>query len=187
MNASQTEGMLRVRMHGRGGQGIKTGARVLGSACFLSGYEVLYVCYDNEGYGIPDSSTPRQRLEPRAPLPVSIHQAIAVSRKTCSRPGPPIGPPTSPPCARASRSIWRASSNARRSSAGRAWPLKEYVDGRVVHTKILHPRRPVEDYLERQGRFRHLFQPCKNEPMLRQIQAEIDRYWSETSADSRSE
>ncbi len=40
MNASQTKGMFRVRMHGRGGQGIKTGARVLGGAFFLSGYEV---------------------------------------------------------------------------------------------------------------------------------------------------
>jgi pyruvate ferredoxin oxidoreductase gamma subunit len=32
--------MFRMRMHGRGGQGIKTGARVLGSAFFLSDYEV---------------------------------------------------------------------------------------------------------------------------------------------------
>jgi pyruvate ferredoxin oxidoreductase beta subunit len=61
------------------------------------------------------------------------------------------------------------------------WPLKEYADGRIVHTKVMHPRRPVEDYLGRQGRFRHLFQPQRNEAMLRQIQAEIDRYWNEAS------
>ena len=33
------------------------------------------------------------------------------------------------------------------------WPLKEYVDGKVVHTKIPHPRLPVEEYLKKQGRF----------------------------------
>ncbi len=32
--------MLRIRFHGRGGQGMKTASRILGSACFLSGYEV---------------------------------------------------------------------------------------------------------------------------------------------------
>ncbi len=52
------------------------------------------------------------------------------------------------------------------------WPLKEYADGRIVHTKVMHPRRPVEDYLGRQGRFRHLFQPQREESTLTQIQAE---------------
>jgi pyruvate ferredoxin oxidoreductase gamma subunit len=32
--------MIRIRFHGRGGQGMKTASRILGSACFLSGYEV---------------------------------------------------------------------------------------------------------------------------------------------------
>jgi pyruvate ferredoxin oxidoreductase gamma subunit len=32
--------MLRIRFHGRGGQGMKTASRILGSACFLSGCEV---------------------------------------------------------------------------------------------------------------------------------------------------
>jgi pyruvate ferredoxin oxidoreductase gamma subunit len=32
--------MFRIRFHGRGGQGMKTASRVLGSAFFLSGYEV---------------------------------------------------------------------------------------------------------------------------------------------------
>jgi pyruvate ferredoxin oxidoreductase beta subunit len=27
------------------------------------------------------------------------------------------------------------------------WPLKEYIDGQITHTKIPHPRKPVEDYL----------------------------------------
>lgn len=32
--------MLRIRFHGRGGQGLKTASRILGSAFFLAGYEV---------------------------------------------------------------------------------------------------------------------------------------------------
>jgi len=57
------------------------------------------------------------------------------------------------------------------------WPLKEYVDGRVSHTKMPHPRLPVEDYLKRQGRFRHLFEPQRDEAALAAIQAKVDAYW----------
>lgn len=32
--------MLRIRFHGRGGQGMKTASRILGNACFLAGLEV---------------------------------------------------------------------------------------------------------------------------------------------------
>jgi pyruvate ferredoxin oxidoreductase gamma subunit len=32
--------MFRIRFHGRGGQGMKTASRILGSACFRAGYEV---------------------------------------------------------------------------------------------------------------------------------------------------
>ena len=57
------------------------------------------------------------------------------------------------------------------------WPLKEYIDGEVVHTKIPHPRKPVELYLEKQGRFKHLFQPERDEATLAQLQASVDQYW----------
>ena len=61
------------------------------------------------------------------------------------------------------------------------WPLKEYVDGRVTHTKI--PERiPVEQYLEKQGRFGHLFRPKRNEVVIAQIQEEVDRYWEKGQA-----
>jgi pyruvate ferredoxin oxidoreductase beta subunit len=61
------------------------------------------------------------------------------------------------------------------------WPLKEYVNGRVVHTKIPHPRLPVEEYLKRQGRFAHLFHPDRNEMLLQEIQDQVDRYWSQVA------
>jgi pyruvate ferredoxin oxidoreductase beta subunit len=57
------------------------------------------------------------------------------------------------------------------------WPLKEYVDGKVVHTRVPHPRLPVEDYLKRQGRFAHLFEPARKEDLLTEIQARVDAYW----------
>lgn len=57
------------------------------------------------------------------------------------------------------------------------WPLKEFVDGKIVHTRIPHPRVPVEDYLKLQGRFAHLFTPRRNDPLLNEIQARVDAYW----------
>jgi pyruvate ferredoxin oxidoreductase beta subunit len=57
------------------------------------------------------------------------------------------------------------------------WPLKEYYDGRITHTKIPHPRLPVEEYLTCQGRFRHLFHPHRNEALLNELRTTIDDYW----------
>jgi pyruvate ferredoxin oxidoreductase beta subunit len=58
------------------------------------------------------------------------------------------------------------------------WPLKEYVDGKVVHTKIPRSRSPVEEYLNKQGRFAHLFAPERNEELLQEIQSRVDNYWA---------
>jgi pyruvate ferredoxin oxidoreductase beta subunit len=57
------------------------------------------------------------------------------------------------------------------------WPLKEYKDGKVVHTKIPRQRPPVEEYLKLQGRYAHLFKPQRNENLLDEIQAKVDAYW----------
>jgi len=57
------------------------------------------------------------------------------------------------------------------------WPLKEYIDGKVVHTKIPRDRLPVEDYLKTQGRFAHLFSPVRNDALINEIQQRIDDYW----------
>ena len=57
------------------------------------------------------------------------------------------------------------------------WPLKEYKDGRILHTKIPKKRKPVEEYLKLQGRFRHLFEPERLEMEISKIQARIDLYW----------
>jgi pyruvate ferredoxin oxidoreductase beta subunit len=57
------------------------------------------------------------------------------------------------------------------------WPLKEYENGVVTHSKIPRERLPVEDYLKKQGRFAHLFQPRRNEVLIAEIQARVDAYW----------
>jgi len=62
------------------------------------------------------------------------------------------------------------------------WPLKEYIDGTVVHTKIQKQRVPVEEYLKLQGRYRHLFEPQRDEETLKAIQDKIDLYWESVIA-----
>jgi len=61
------------------------------------------------------------------------------------------------------------------------WPLKEYVDGEVIHTHVPHPRLSVEEYLKKQGRFRHLFEPVRNAALIDEIQARVDAYWASVS------
>jgi pyruvate ferredoxin oxidoreductase beta subunit len=56
------------------------------------------------------------------------------------------------------------------------WPLKEVRDGEIVHTVRLRSH-PVEDYLQRQRRYQHLFQPVRQDEILRQLQDDVDRYW----------
>jgi len=59
------------------------------------------------------------------------------------------------------------------------FPLKEYHEGKIVHTKIPSHRVPVEDYLKLQGRFKHLFEPQRDEKQIAGIQARVDKYWDE--------
>ena len=47
----------------------------------------------------------------------------------------------------------------------------------MVHTKIPKERLPVEEYLKKQGRFRHLFEPERNNKLIDEIQAKVDAYW----------
>jgi len=57
------------------------------------------------------------------------------------------------------------------------FPLKEYIDGKVVHTRRPRKRVPVEKFLERQKRFRHLFVPEKRADLIARIQSNVDQYW----------
>lgn len=57
------------------------------------------------------------------------------------------------------------------------WPLKEAIHGTVRHTYIPSSFRPVEEYLRPQRRFRHLFQPVRQDELLARIQANVENYW----------
>jgi pyruvate ferredoxin oxidoreductase beta subunit len=58
------------------------------------------------------------------------------------------------------------------------FPLKEWDDGRLTHTRTPHRRAPVEEYLKLQGRFRHLFEPERRDDLIAAIQARVDAYWA---------
>jgi pyruvate ferredoxin oxidoreductase beta subunit len=59
------------------------------------------------------------------------------------------------------------------------WPLKEFENGVVTHTRMPRERPPVEEYLKLQGRFRHLFHPQRDDKLLAEIQGRVDNYWGE--------
>jgi pyruvate ferredoxin oxidoreductase beta subunit len=64
------------------------------------------------------------------------------------------------------------------------WPLKEAVHGKVLHTQVPRKFKPVDEYLSRQGRFRHLFEPVRNQQEIARIQAKVDRYWKEVAGET---
>ncbi len=56
------------------------------------------------------------------------------------------------------------------------WPLYEVENGVWRLTYKPKEKLPVEEWLKRQGRFRHLFQP-ENRHLIAEFQAEVDRRW----------
>ena len=57
------------------------------------------------------------------------------------------------------------------------WPLFEVEDGVWRQTVKVMNRKPIEEFLKPQGRFKHLFKPG-NEELLVEVQAEVDRYFA---------
>ncbi|HSR31851.1 MAG TPA: thiamine pyrophosphate-dependent enzyme [Anaerolineae bacterium] len=56
------------------------------------------------------------------------------------------------------------------------WPLFEVENGEWRLTYRPREKLPVEEWLVRQGRFRHLFQP-QNRHLIDELQADVDRRW----------
>jgi pyruvate ferredoxin oxidoreductase beta subunit len=57
------------------------------------------------------------------------------------------------------------------------WPLYEVEAGRWRLTYRPKTKPPVEEWLKRQGRFRHLFRP-ENRHLIDEFQADVDRRWA---------
>jgi pyruvate ferredoxin oxidoreductase beta subunit len=58
------------------------------------------------------------------------------------------------------------------------WPLYEVENGEWKLSYKPREKPPVEEWLKRQGRFRHLFKP-QNRHMIGQLQEQVDRRWEE--------
>jgi pyruvate ferredoxin oxidoreductase beta subunit len=61
------------------------------------------------------------------------------------------------------------------------WPLKEALHGEVSHTFVPHKFKPVEEYLIRQGRFHHLFEPKRDDETIAHIQKTVNDYWQDVT------
>ena len=176
------------------------------SAAIERGLDFLYFCYDNEGYGntgqqasgatphgARTATTPAGFLGGKKDLFAiwAAHRPAYVATVIGSEPLDLARKIEKAKSLRGPRLILALSpcptgwefDPAETAEIGRLavrsgiWPLKEYVDGRIVHTKLPHPRLPVADYLRKQGRFAHLFRPG-GEAMLAEIQAQVDAYWA---------
>ncbi|MCD6408317.1 pyruvate ferredoxin oxidoreductase [bacterium] len=58
------------------------------------------------------------------------------------------------------------------------WPLYEVIEGKYKLNYRPKEKKPVVEWFKLQRRFRHLLKP-ENEPLLEEIQKEVDRRWEE--------
>ena len=58
------------------------------------------------------------------------------------------------------------------------WPLFEVVEGKWILNYEPKKKLPIEDFLSKQGRFKHLFKKG-NEHLLEAFQKEVDRRWED--------
>ena len=58
------------------------------------------------------------------------------------------------------------------------WPLFEVIDGKWILNYKPKNKLPLEDFLIKQGRFKHLFKP-ENQHLIEAFQKETDKRWEE--------
>jgi pyruvate ferredoxin oxidoreductase beta subunit len=165
------------------------------SGALERGHDFTYVLLDNEAYmnkgwkkpiddiviahGIPYLAT----LSASWPLDV-----IRKTRKALEVDGPAFLHAIAP-CTRG----WRYPTNktievSRLAVQTCAFPLYEcrFMDGRPVYdlsgpsraiSRRPETKKPVEEYLKIQGRYRHLFRPERRDDILNSIQAVVDHRW----------
>jgi pyruvate ferredoxin oxidoreductase beta subunit len=176
------------------------------SAAIERGLDFLYFCYDNEGYGNTgqqaSAATPHGARTATTPAGFgggkkdlfaiwAAHRPAYVATVIGSEPldlarkiekakdlhGPRLILALSPCPTGWDFDPAETAEIGRLAVRTGIWPLKEYIDGKVTHTKLPHPRLPVAEYLKKQGRFAHLFKPG-GEAILAEIQAQVDAYWA---------
>jgi pyruvate ferredoxin oxidoreductase beta subunit len=176
------------------------------SGAIERGLDFLYICYDNEGYGntgqqtsgaTPHGARTATHLHGYAGAKKDLFSIWAAHRPTyiaTVSPSEPLdlarklarakalsGPRlilALAPCPTGWEYDPKLSMEIGRLAVRSGiWPLKEYANGEVTHSFVPQPRVPVVEYLAPQGRFRHLFQPQRDERTLLEIQEAVDRYW----------
>ncbi len=177
------------------------------SAAIERGLDFIYICYDNEGYGntgqqssdatpfaVRSASSSQNRFEKKdlfaiwaAHRPVYCATVTAAEsldlakklEKAKSLRGPRLILAYSP-CPTGWDFEGQNSIEVGRLAVKTGiWQLKEYENGRTVITKKPSERLPVEEYLKIQGRYRHLFEPVRNDEAVDMIQSAVDRTWAE--------
>ncbi len=66
------------------------------------------------------------------------------------------------------------------------WPLYEVEQGFTKITVVPKEKKPIEEFLKPQGRFKHMFAPG-NEWLLKLAQEEVDREWERLRKEAGSE
>lgn len=66
------------------------------------------------------------------------------------------------------------------------WPLYEVENGELRITSKPKEKRPIEEFMKPQGRFKHLFAP-ENAALLKRVQEEVDKEWNRLLSESKEE
>ena len=184
-------------------------------AAIHRGLDFYYLCYDNESYGntgfqtspstpygARTATSPHGSLRERRDLfeiwrvqkppyvaTISATYPLDLSEKVyraSKYPGPKLFIALSPcPPGWEVEPEWSIEI-ARLAVETGIWPLKEASRGEVAHTYVPRKFKPVEEYLAKQGRFRHLFEPKRDDETIAHIQATVDRYWKNIVAGNAS-
>ena len=209
--AMKAKGRHDVRVVAQAGDG---GTVDIGFGCLSGMFErnddVLFVCYDNEGYmntGVQRSSAtpPAARTatteavgpEPgnafgqgkNVPLLAVAHEIPYVATATVSELHDLEYKVHRAMSMRGARYIhvlvpcplgWQSASSdtinlARLAKETGIFPVFEAEHGEVTSVSKIRRRLPVEEYLQRQGRYRHLFAPTPRPDVVGRIQAMADR------------
>ncbi|HEX8975463.1 MAG TPA: thiamine pyrophosphate-dependent enzyme [Solirubrobacteraceae bacterium] len=223
--ALRAKGNTHTRVVGQGGDG---GTVDIGFAClsgmFERGDDVLYICYDNEGY----MNTGVQRSAATPPA-----ARTATTQAVGAEPGAPWGQGKSAPLIALAHEIpyvatatiadlrdleakvevamalhgpryihilvtcplgWGSAAHdsiriARLAAETGLFPVFEGRDGDVTSVTKIRRQVPVEEYLQLQRRYAHLFAPRRRDDVIARLQARADRNIArfgllpETSAD----
>jgi pyruvate ferredoxin oxidoreductase beta subunit len=204
--ALRAQGREDVRVIGQGGDG---GTVDIGMACLSGMFErnddVLYVCYDNEGYmntGVQRSgATPVAARTATTPsgqrrgqgksmaLIAMAHEIPYVATATVADLRDLEAKVTTAMSLRGARYLhvlvpcplgWGSPSAetvevARLATQSGLFPVLEAHDGTVTDATPIRRHVPVTAYLENQARYAHLFNPVRRDDVIADIQASADR------------